>query len=304
MQHLSQITVTCFVGSYIVALLLEITRGMFRLPGRMAGVIGFTAAGLYTHVAYLTMSARQQMDGAQMGLLASWYDWTLLLALGVAICYAILLLRRPDSTLGYFLLPLVLSLIGLAGVLRNSAPFSRDEATGFWLNMHAGSMLLVTVAVLLGFVAGVVYLVHSYRLKHKRLSSAGMRLPSLEWLQTVNRVCLLTSTCLMAVGLFAGIAMHLNRSGEIVWTNRGIALSCVLFAWLVIATLFEALYKPARRGRKIAYLTLASFGFLVLAMAGLFTSNHGASGEPPAGKTEATAEATLPGVNPEKGGAV
>lgn len=289
MQHLSQITVTCFVSSYIVALVLEITRGMFRLPGRMAGVIGFTAAGLYTHVAYLTMSARAQMDGRGQGLLASWYDWTLLLALGVAICYATLLLRRPDSTLGYFLLPLILALIALAGLLRNSPPFSRDEATGFWLNMHAAAMLLVTVAVLLGFVAGVVYLVHSSRLKHKRLSSAGMRLPSLEWLQTVNRVCLITSTALMAIGLFSGIAMHLNRTGDVVWSNRGIALSCVLFTWLVIATLFEWLYKPARRGRKIAYLTLASFGFLVLAMAGLFTSNHGgtnAGSKPQASETQ------------------
>ncbi|MEZ6092054.1 MAG: cytochrome c biogenesis protein CcsA [Pirellulaceae bacterium] len=279
MQSLSNITVTCFVGSYIVALLLEITRGMFRFPGRMFGVIGFTAAGLFTHTVYLTLSARQQMDGRGIGLLASWYDWTLLLALGLALCYGIMLLRRPDSTLGYFLLPVILGLIGLSGLLRKSPPFSRDEAVGFWLNVHGVAMLLVTVAVLLGFVAGIVYLVQSHRLKHKKLSSAGLRLPSLEWLQTVNRLCLLGSTFLMSVGLFSGIAMQLNRSGAIVWTDRGILLSCILFCWLVIASLFEAIYKPARRGRKIAYLTLASFGFLVVAMAGLLMSNHGATTE-------------------------
>ena len=137
------------------------------------------------------------------------------------------------------------------------------------------------ISAALGFVAGVVYLVQSHRLKHKKLSSAGLRLPSLEWLQTVNRICLLGSMLLMSVGLFSGMAMHLNRSGLIVWTDRGILLSCILFLWLVIASLFESLYKPARRGRKIAYLTLASFGFLVVAMVGLFTSNHGATTEQP-----------------------
>lgn len=277
MEFLSNITVTCFVGSYLVALALELTRGLFRLPGRMVCVMGFTAAGLFTQTVYLTMSFRRQMDGQGAGLLASWYDWTLLIALGIALCYAVLLLRRPDSTLGYFLLPMVLAMIALAGLLRNRPPFSRDDAISFWLNVHGITMLLVTVTVLLGFVAGIVYLIQSSRLKHKKLSSAGLRLPSLEWLQTVNRACLLCSTGLMALGLFSGIAMHLNRSGGLHWNDRGIQLSCVMFVWLVIASFFEGFYKPARRGRKIAYLTLASFVFLVIAMAGLMASNHGAT---------------------------
>ena len=40
-----------------------------------------------------------------------------------------------------------------------------------------------------------------------------------------------------------------------------------LTAILLAATLFEWLYKPAQQGRKVAYLTVASFLFLALVMA-------------------------------------
>ena len=50
-----------------------------------------------------------------------------------------------------------------------------------WLG---GQLLLAgTVAVSFGFIAGIMYLVQSWRLKHKLPPQAGFKLPSLEWLQ-------------------------------------------------------------------------------------------------------------------------
>ena len=40
-----------------------------------------------------------------------------------------------------------------------------------------------------------------------------------------------------------------------------------MLAWLLAAAVFNAVYRPARRGRKVAYLTIASFVFLVIALA-------------------------------------
>ena len=53
--------------------------------------------------------------------------------------------------------------------------------------------------------------------------------------------------------------------------------SSILLVWLLAATLFEWLYKPAQQGRKVAYLTVASFLFLALVMAMLLLggSEHG-----------------------------
>jgi hypothetical protein len=51
--------------------------------------------------------------------------------------------------------------------------------------------------------------------------------------------------------------------------------SVLLLVWLAGATSLEFFYTPASHGRKAVYLTLASFGFLVLAMLGVLTTPHG-----------------------------
>ena len=61
------------------------------------------------------------------------------------------------------------------------------------------------------------------------------------------------------------------------WTDSVVISSAVLLVWLLAATIFEWLYKPAQQGRKVAYLTVASFLFLALVMAMLLvgSSQHG-----------------------------
>jgi hypothetical protein len=39
-----------------------------------------------------------------------------------------------------------------------------------------------------------------------------------------------------------------------------------MFGWLVIANVFNWFYRPVRLGKKVAYLTVASFVFLIAAM--------------------------------------
>ena len=43
------------------------------------------------------------------------------------------------------------------------------------------------------------------------------------------------------------------------WSDPVVISLAVMFAWLVAAELFRAFYPAARRGRKVAYLTTASF---------------------------------------------
>lgn len=279
--YLSGISVTCFVGSYLVAMGLELTRPVCRVPARAILISGFTIAGLVAQAVYLVMLAdpRQSAAGGmapnQVGLLADWYSWSLLLAWAVAFAYLVLFLRRPETTIGYFLLPPVLGLILLALAVDEWEPFNRERAAGLWRTIHAMSMLAGAAIVLIGFLAGLMYLVQSARLKRKRRGSSGLKLPTLEWLQGLNRIALVTSTVAVALGTLAGVIMNLNASGSVAWTSRGIILPLVLFLWLVAATTIEFIYRPARQGRKIAYLTLASFGFLVLAMSGVLGSGHG-----------------------------
>ena len=51
------------------------------------------------------------------------------------------------------------------------------------------------------------------------------------------------------------------------WSDPVVWSSGLLLLWLAAAMLFNAVYRPARQGRKVAYLTLASAGFLLLVLA-------------------------------------
>jgi hypothetical protein len=132
-------------------------------------------------------------------------------------------------------------------------------------------LLAGTVAVSLGFVAGVMYLVQSWRLKHHVSPQAGLKLPSLEWLQSVNKASLIYSSCCIALGLVAGIILNtIKARGQgpaLPWNDSVVITSAILLVWLLAATAFEWLYKPAQQGRKVAYLTVASFIVLVVVVA-------------------------------------
>lgn len=266
---LSGISIVCFSASYLVALGLEATRLRFRLPIRLLVMVGFTAAGLVAHTAYLWMRAADATRGGSP--LSSWYDWYLVAAWILAAAYLGLVVSRPQSNVGLFLLPVVLILIAVGYGFRDAAPFPRDRALQAWGVAHGLMLLLGTVTVSLGFVAGIMYLVQSWRLKHHVPPQVGLKLPSLEWLQAVNKQSLVFSSCFIALGLVAGIILntvkHRGSGPAVPWTDSVVLSSAVLLVWLLAATLFEWLYKPAQQGRKVAYLTVASFLFLALVVA-------------------------------------
>ena len=276
---LSGIGLTCFAASYAVTLGLEISRLFFQVRVRWLVMIGFAAAGLIAHSAYLWTHTQQELASGPEVPFSSWYDWCLLAAWILAIVYLVMAVRRPRNAVGLFILPLVLALVGVAYYVRSSPPFAREQVLSYWGMIHGAMLLLGTVAASLGFAAGVMYLIQSYRLKRRLLPRPGLRLPSLEWLQGLMRKSLATSTWLVGIGLLSGMILNIvrqaHREETISWTDPIVVSSAILFAWLVAATLFEWLYKPAREGRRVAYTTLASFIFLGLVLSLVLLGQHG-----------------------------
>lgn len=266
---LSGISITCFAASYTVSLILEVSRLLFQATIRNVVMIGFAAAGLLAHTLFLFAHARAELQGGMRLPLSSWQDFCLLTAWVLIAAYLGLTLRRPQLAVGVFILPLVLILITVAWGLRDVTPFSTHEAASRWRLVHGAALLLGTVGVVLGFVTGLMYLIQSYRLKHKLPPNPRFKLPSLEWLERFNVESLFISTGALAVGLIAGVILNIGQHGQdagIAWTNPVILSSGVLFLWLLAVMIFEWVYKPARAGRKVAYLTVASFVFLGLVL--------------------------------------
>ena len=266
------VTVWCFLLSYVIVAVLEYSRLAFPFRSRPLWLIGTMTLGWLTHTMYL--ADQLWLDMEAQGVLSSWFEWALLVAWGIATLYLLLLLRRPDNAFGTFILPILLAMIGLALSLRNTAPFERDTRINLWRTIHAVSLLVGTMVITFGLATGVMYLVQSYRLKHKFKSQRSFRLPSLEYLQSLNRLCLFSSFAMLALGLLSGIVLNLNRSGHIAWLSGGIVFTFALCAWSLAAVIMELATYRTFGGKRTAYLAVANFIFLALVLGFVLLSPH------------------------------
>ncbi len=260
----SGINIVCFAASYAVALVLEMF-GLWRplKSGRIAEITA-AGAGLVAHTWYLGVRVSHQPAAP----LSSQQEWFLLAAWLLAAVYVAARLYYPQKSLGLFLLPGVLGLIG-AATLASSQPLAAYAAPRVWGVVHGVFLMLGTIAVLVGFFAGLMYLIQSYRLKQKRPASAGFRLPSLEWLARTNSRSLGAATVFVLGGFLTGVLTQLAQddSHRLSWTNPVVLSLTLMTAWLLVAETFRMIYPAARQGRKVAFLTLAAFGFLLLVFA-------------------------------------
>lgn len=279
MDWLYKISITCFAASYLVVLLLEFSRVFFRARFRRILLIGFAAAGLFAHTVYLFCQSQLELD-AQGIWLGSWFGWCLTTAWLLAAAYLWISIRHPESIIGLFVLPIVLALIWIGIGLGNDQPFTTNSARSIWNMIHGISLLLGTVVVALGFIFGVVYLWQAHRLKRKLPLLKQFRLPSLEWLQQSCERSLVVSAVFLAIGLMSGIAINQVGAvgsvtpGPLPWSDPVVWSSGILFAWLLAAMTFNMFYRPARQGRKVAYLVVASFLFLMLELAIVWWAGH------------------------------
>jgi ABC-type uncharacterized transport system permease subunit len=260
----SNLNLICFTACYAVALVLELPGVGARVRFRRAACIAIASVGVIAHTAYLG----QRVIEMPYVPLASHHDWLILAAWLLAEIYVGALFYYPRSSLGIFLLPAVLALIVIS-LFAETQPLASFEAPRVWGLVHGVFLLLGTVAVLLGFLAGLMYLVQSHRLKKKLPPTEGMRLPSLEWLERVNSRALAAAALLVGGGFVTGILSRLAQQGQgsIPWGDPVVLSLVAMFGWLVVAEVFRLIYPAARQGRKVAYLTIAAFLFLVLMLA-------------------------------------
>ena len=266
---LSRVSVICFAASYAVTLVLEITRLLFRSGIRGALMLGFAGAGLVAHSIYLYYRWMSTAPGAIP--LSNAMDWCLVAAWVLVVFYLFVMCYHPRTAVGLFILPLVLALIGVARFVAKYRPFPREANSKVWGLIHGGSILLGSVAVLIGFASGLMYLHQARRLKHKLPPPRGLRLPSLEWLQKTNSRTLTLALLMIGLGILSGIMLNAanygSQSGWLPWDDPVVLSTALMFGWLFVWTAIGMVYRPAREGRRVAYHTVVSFLFLVFVLA-------------------------------------
>ena len=298
---LTGVTVSLVLLGYVIVLALELSRLYIRLPWRAPVVIMLASICWLLHAVYLwnlLIAARlsatgvNQLSGSLLaqGMYTTLFSWSLLAALILALAYILLAVRRPTNAIGSFLLPLVLGMILGAVAVRSGQPFDRSEVDGaLWRPVHGGALIVGTVALFLGFAAALMNLLQEYRLKTKRPLTKEWRLPSLEYLHTMGRSCLVVSTIAIAMGLVSGVVLNIQRNGSINWLESGIVFCAGLLIWLIVASVLE--WEAARRGTSwSAYLNIASFAIVLIALILVFSTPHGRSPIDTVGKTTSSIE--------------
>src|SRR3990172_9015684 len=252
---LSGVHIICFAASYAVTLALEITRLFFRSGIRGAIMLGFAGAGLFAHTAYLYYRA---VDATGSPLSSS-QDWCLVAAWVLAAIYLYLTAYHPGNSYGLFILPLVLGLIGAGAFLADAEPFAREPASKVWGAIHGVSILLATVALLVGFASGLMYLGQAHRLKHKFPPRRGLRLPSLEWLKRTGSRAIGIAVLMLGAGILSGMVLNMGEyrpeTERLGWSDPVVLSTLVMFLWLAACAGVGLFYKPARGGRKEGFLT-------------------------------------------------
>lgn len=181
-----------------------------------------------------------------------------------------------------FLLPIVLALIG-AATLASREPFLQDAASRFWGRIHGGFHLVASVGVVLGAIAGLMWLIQAGRLARKRAPLRGFRMPSLERLANVTAKTPAIAAWAAGAGFASGIVLNAvnHRRGlieTVPWTDPVVLRMAAVVAWLIVAYAITIAVRRRPDGPlTTAWLALASLLVLAASIAwGLFGSTrHG-----------------------------
>ncbi|MFN6128361.1 MAG: hypothetical protein ACK6DC_05430 [Planctomycetota bacterium] len=272
---------TCFLVAYVLAFILEVARfgssGEWtrRWAWRIAS--GMMVLAFLTHTLYLAYRVWGSWSPNQFAAFRTWHDWGFLAAWLIAGASLWMSYRRSDKQTGLFVLPIIIGIVGLAIAFPSPSPIGTSSSASFWRLTHSAAMLIGTMLVALGFAVAMMYFVQGWRLKHPGSSANALRLPSLEYLQSIGRKCILGSAVAVGFGVVSGGIMNVMQHGQIAWTDRGILFSTALFVWLSIAAVLQWILSKRGRGEWTAILSVLSFAIVLVAFAVVMSAPHGSS---------------------------
>ena len=287
---MQRLTILCFAGTYGLALLTELARFAVRGAVRWYLTVGLTALAWIVQTVYLVNLAISKPKIPVTTL----FESLLVLSWIFGAIGLYLMARAPKHVaVGTFVLPVVVALSTLAGTSTSEGESWLGDwggATFFWGWVHGLFLLAGAASTCVAFVAGLMYLVQSNRLKHKRPARFGFGLPSLEQSERINRGAVTLAFPLLTFGLAIGAVLSLG-GGEASLRPSDPKVLSALVMWLAFAVLLNARFRPAMRGRGIMVLTIVAFAFLVFTWVGVevlrLPTAHGAKRSQPAVTPEA-----------------
>jgi ABC-type transport system involved in cytochrome c biogenesis permease subunit len=233
-------------------------------PRLVGGVV--SGAGFALHGLSLALQLVHEPTVARGGFYLSLFSWSVLLIL------FILWARLRMSFLGLIATPLALVLL-LASQAATSAPLAPlplpPALPGLFFGLHIGTLFASLGLMAMACAAGIGYLKLERRIKSKeKLTGAWAALPSLDKLDSANRLAVTIGFPLYTLGLVSGFLWAgLTWKRYFSWDPKEVV---AVLIWLLFAYLFHQRVALGWRGRKTAWLAIWVFG---LSLASMFLIN-------------------------------
>jgi ABC-type transport system involved in cytochrome c biogenesis permease subunit len=229
-------------------------------------VYGLMAVGLVLH----TVALVARGIGLSRCPIRNLYEVTTFLLWSIGSANLMIGALRRLRFLGVFVSPLLFG----AGIFALMPALDTAPGTEFvggvvgWQSLHATFIVLAYGAFGMGALAGLMYLLEEYQLKHDKLRALGSLLPPITRVEAVTGGSLLAGVGLLTAGLAAGV-MYMKAARGSYFSADPFVLYAVQ-TWLFYLGLVMARWKFAQRGRRLAVGAVAGFAFLLLTFWGFY----------------------------------
>ena len=190
------------------------------------------------------------------------------------ITYLAVQLKLGLRILGSFVSPLAVIFMIFSRLLPTNAILTRGSWGSGWLIVHVTSIFLANALFAMLFSLGVMYLLQERRIKKKNFGLLYERLPSLERLDSIAQVCLMSGFPLMTAGLITGF-VYASMVWHSPWNwDPKEVLSVV--TGMIYAILVHERLAVGWRGRRAAWLAILGFSatLLTFVLASLLLAGH------------------------------
>jgi ABC-type uncharacterized transport system permease subunit len=214
-----------------------------------------------------------------------WEQWGLKQGLGMGLALVSFLLmliglplelRYKKPVIGAFLTPLALALLTAALLVPGEVAPLSDELRRPLLSVHITIALLGLAAFAVAAAVAAMYLLLDRQMKGKKFGVLFSRLPSLHFLDDLNRRLVVWGFIALSFTLVTG-AFFASGQGGLFWEWRAKEIA-TLGAWCVFAAMLNARFFAGWQGRRAALVTMAGFGILIVSFLSSYNFGMSAGG--------------------------
>lgn len=166
----------------------------------------------------------------------------------------------------------ILAMVLTSWVVARPAAESAAVAATPWAIAHGIAMILGEASVTFATACAFLYLLGSYKLKHKKIMQVLGKVPNIEKLESMNLSGIRIGFILITIGLISGLGMAVMRLAVLgisisQWLTDGKVL-CIIAAWIMLALILVSNKLLLLKSKARVFLTILAFVLILFAILG------------------------------------